>query len=291
MNTIKSQEQIINMIVNWAVQTANIRAVILAGEHGNHQINSNPLATYHFQCIVNELNTMIWQEEWLQTFGEPLTTLQHIRHHSVTGAVACTQNVLYTDGIEIEFQIYPVSEWENQIDNESSSTTIPGYQVLLDKDHRIQDSIVVPEQQSVRLNKPVRHEYEQIQHEFWWYCMQTAKSLLQQQMLLAKYQLDHILRIRYLEKMLDWYAGSQHQWDIMYHHDRVGYRQQLEPELAQALVQTYAGNHVEENWNSLLHMIHLFRTLSVYVAEVTGYTYDHEQDQRMITYLHQLKNK
>ena len=290
MNTIKSQEQIINMIVTWAEQTTNIRAVVLAGTHGNDQVHSNPLATYHIQCIVNELNTMIWQEEWLHTFGEPLTTLQHIRHHSVTGAVACTQNVLYTDGIEIEFQIYPVSEWENQIDNESAFTT-PIYQVLLDKDHRIQHSIVVLNQQSVRLNKPARQEYEQIQHEFWWYCMQTAKSLLQQELLVAKYQLDHILRTRYLEKMLDWYAGSQHEWDVMYHHDRAGYRQQLEPELAEALAQTYAGNLLDDNWQSLLQMTKLFRNLSVYVAEVTGYEYDHEQDQRMIHYLHQLQNQ
>lgn len=289
MNTIKSQEQIINMITTWAVQTNNIRAVVLAGVHANNPSNTDPLETYHFQLIVNELNTMIWQEDWLHIFGKPLTTLQHIRHHSVTGAVACTQNVLYTDGIEVEFQIYPISEWENQIDNELSATTTPVYQVLLDKDHRIQNSIIVLDQQAVHLNKPARHEYEQIQHEFWWYCMQTAKSLLQQQLLLAKYQLDHILRIRYLEKMLDWYAGSQHQWDILYHHDRVGYRQQADPELAQALTKTYAGSNVEDNWNSLLHMIHLFRHLSIHVAESIDYVYDHEQDQRMIQYVKQLK--
>lgn len=290
MDTTKTQHQIMDMILSWAERTPNIRAVVLSGSHASHLLEVDPLATYHFQLVVADLNTLIWQDDWLETFGESLTTLQHIRHHSVTGAVACTQQVLYSDGIEIQFQIYPVSEWEYQMAIEPSTSIIPLlYQIILDKDHLIENSIVTSDQQSVPLRKPIHQEYELVQHEFWWYSIQAGKSLWRNQLHVAKYQIDHILRMNYLEKMLDWYACSLQDWDLMYHHDRAEYRQHLDPELAQALATTYAGISIEENWNSLLQITKLFRSLAIEVAESTGYEYDHEQDRRITAYLSQLQ--
>ncbi|HLE92130.1 MAG TPA: aminoglycoside 6-adenylyltransferase, partial [Anaerolineales bacterium] len=70
-----------------------------------------------------------------------------------------------------------------------------------------------------------------------------------------------------------------------------GLKKRLPPEIWSQLESTYAGADIAENWDVLFRTMALFRQVAIEVGEALGHTYPLDLDQRVTTYVQDLRQR
>lgn len=100
---------------------------------------------------------------------------------------------------------------------------------------------------------------------------------------------DSVIRFSYLQKMVEWYIGSQKNWQITTNKRGRFFKQYLDTEIWNALEETFAGADIEENWKALFSMAAIFRELTVAIANKLHYIYPESMGTEITDYLKQIR--
>ena len=192
------------------------------------------------------------------------------------GETAITRLVLFKDGVRIDF--HTTDETEIRPDAYDD-----GYRVLLDKDN-LTAGLNEPTFSKYLITKPSREEYDTLVHEFWWDATYVPKYLWRDELPFAASMLGQAVRDEYLQTVIDWFIGLQHDWSV-----NTGVRGQrskryLDDETWLQYTSTFAGADMEENWQAFFNAVALFRRLARIVRESLGYDYPAQLDQEMTDY-------
>jgi aminoglycoside 6-adenylyltransferase len=117
----------------------------------------------------------------------------------------------------------------------------------------------------------------------------VAKHLWRGDLLGAKYNLDHAMKLLNLYPMLVWRFELDHNWSIQQGDYGKGLRKHLSPDLWARLQETYAGAETGENWEALFRTVALFRDVAVEVGNRLSYVYPAELDHRCVRYFERVK--
>jgi len=137
---------------------------------------------------------------------------------------------------------------------------------------------------------PAAAEYHDVINEFFHEATYVAKHLWRHDLMAAKYNLDHAMKLKLLRRMLEWRIEIDHQWSLRPGAYGRGLQNHLGPRLWSELESTYVGPGTKENWEALSRTINLFRHLALQVADHLGYTYPHDLDRRTIDYLSKVRS-
>jgi len=275
---MRSEREMLELIVETAKQDERIRAVIMNGSRANPNAPRDPFQDFDIVYVVTDVAPFRYNSAWIERFGE-LMILQmpeDMQEPPPSQDGSFGYLMQFTDGNRIDLGISPLAQLE-ELRKESLSL------LLLDKDGIM--APCGPANESDYLPKPpTAKAFSDCCNEFWWVSPYVAKGLWRGEIIYAKYVLDHFVRDQ-LMKMITWYVGVSTQFSRNLGKFGQYLEVSLEPELWKLLQQTYADASSETTWEALFMTGQLFRRVALQVAAHFGFDYPHGDDARVTAHL------
>jgi len=280
---MRSEQEILELILNTAKNDDRIRAVIMNGSRTNPNAPRDIFQDFDILYLVTEVTPFTDDHTWIHRFGE-LMILQMpeaMQDPPPQNDGSFTYLMQFTDGNRIDLSLFPIAKL-NQLENDSLSL------LLLDKDGRFQP--FAPPSDSDYLPKPpTAQAFSDCCNEFWWVCPGVAKGLWREEITYAKHIFDRFIREQ-LMKMLTWYVGTKTQFSRSPGKFGKYLKQELEPELWDMLQNTYADAGDDTTWEALFTMCNLFRITAIRVAEQFGFEYPQRDDEKVSAHLQHVRS-
>jgi len=280
---MRSEKEMLDLILDTARGDERIRVVILNGSRVNPNAPRDPFQDYDIVYLVSDVTPFRHNFEWIQRFGElMILQLPEDMQEPPPGQDGSFAYLMqFTDGNRIDLTIAPLKKLDEVIQDSLTD-------ILLDKDERIvslphaNDSDYLPQ-------PPTPKAFADCCNEFWWVCPYVAKGLWRGEILYAKHFLDHYAREQ-LMKMLTWYAGVRTHFSQPPGKNGKYLQDQLEPEVWERLLSTYANADFEHTWSALFITCELFRYIATQVADHFSLDYLHKDDLRVRAHLKHVKD-
>jgi aminoglycoside 6-adenylyltransferase len=275
---MRSEKQMLDLILDTAREDARIRAVILNGSRASPGAPWDPFQDFDIVYVVTDVAPFRHNYDWIDRFGERmiLQLPDDMKDLPPSEGGSFAYLMQFADGNRIDLTLFPIARL-TELERETQSI------LLLDKDGLVEpfppasDSDFYPK-------PPGAKAFADCCNEFWWVCPYVAKGLWRGEILYAKHFLDRFVRDQ-LRRMLNWYMGVETQFSASPGKFGKYLDRYLEPELWQMLLDTYSDAGYESTWQALFAMGDLFRVLALRVAEHFAFDYPQEDDRRVSAHL------
>ncbi len=280
---MRSEQEILDLILTFAKNDKNIRAVILNGSRANPNAPKDIFQDFDIACLVRDVTPYVKNPNIPRLFGEMLILQEPEDMQDPPSENIGTYAYLmqFMDGNRIDLGFLPLDRLEEWT---KDSQTI----VLLDKDG-ILANIPPASDKDYLPARPTEKLFQDCCNEFWWVNPYVAKGLWRGELTYAKYMLDAVVREQ-LSKMLTWYFGIK--TDFKKSPGKLGkyIQRDVEAEIWAELEKTYSDADFANNWNALYSMGALFRRMAIEVASTFGYQYPHQDDENVSGFIRQIQN-
>jgi aminoglycoside 6-adenylyltransferase len=278
---MRTEQQMLDLILETARCDERIRAVIMNGSRVNPNAQRDPFQDFDIVYIVKDVDPFRHNLDWIQRFGE-LMILQMPEEMSdppPSGEGFFTYLMQFMDGNRIDLGLFTLTQWrEHDRDRDSLSL------LLLDKDGII-DRFPPADESSYLPTPPTARQFADCCNEFWWVSPYVAKGLWRQEILYAKSMFDEVIRNEQLMKMLRWHIGVRTGFQVSPGKLGKYFQKYLEPELWEMLLKTFSDASYENTWDALFTLCDLFRKVAVPLAEHFGFAYPFDDDRRVSAHL------
>jgi len=279
---MRSEREMMELIVDTARNDERIRAVIMNGSRANPNAPRDPFQDFDIVYIVTDVASFKDNTNWIKRFGEImiLQMPEDMQDPPPSHDGAFSYLMQFTDGNRIDLWIYPLAKLDER---ETDSLSL----LLLDKDGIIEP--FAPASESDYLPQPpTAKAFSDCCNEFWWVCPYVAKGLWREEITYAKYMLDQVVREQ-LMKMLTWHIGVKTQFLLNPGKYGKYFKKYLEPELWDLLLKTYADATYGKTWEALQTMCDLFQIAALRVADHFAFDYPHGEDERVRAHLQHVR--
>jgi aminoglycoside 6-adenylyltransferase len=96
--------------------------------------------------------------------------------------------------------------------------------------------------------------------------------------------LDNVLRYSYLQQIIEWYIGLQHDWAVNTRQRGSWFKHYLDVESWTELKSTYTGSDIDDNWVAFFCLVNLFRKMARDVGVQLGFEYPIDLELSMTEY-------
>ncbi|TKK71801.1 aminoglycoside 6-adenylyltransferase [Ilyomonas limi] len=277
---MRSEEDILSLILNVAENDERIRTVLLTGSRVNPNVIKDKLQDFDVIYIVTKINTFTQDHNWINVFGEKL--IMQLPDEMTIGerdSHAFHYLMLFTDGNRIDLTLVPLDKL-NILLQESL------LKVLLDKDDVIKN-LLAPNEKSYLIKPPTAKEFKDCCNEFWWVSTYVAKGLWRKEIIYATAMLEGPVRSMFLQ-VIEWHIGIKTGFTVSFGKCGRNAQRYLSPGLYNQILATYSNNSIDYIWNALLLMAALFNELANEIAGNLNLPYNNEEANNVISYLKQL---
>jgi aminoglycoside 6-adenylyltransferase len=275
---MRSEEEILALVLQVAEANENTRAVLLTGSRANLNARKDKLQDFDIIYIVTQLETFIHDHSWIDVFGERII-MQLPDEMEIGGKdrYAYHYLMLFTDGNRIDLTLYPLNKLAYLHKEESL------VKVLMDKDNCFPIPFSASEL-SYFIKPPKEKEFLDCCNEFWWVSTYVAKGLWRREIVYTKEMLEGPVRAMFL-KIIEWYIGVLTYFTISFGKSGKNIEHFLSPQLYNQIVATYPDSSIENTWKALFLMTELFDQLANKVANAMHYRYHVEEANNVMSYL------
>lgn len=283
---MRTEQQMLDLILTTAQQDERIRAVIMNGSRTNPNVPRDLFQDFDIVYIVTDVDPFRRNLEWIKRFGEMmiLQMPDDMQDPPPEGDGSFAYLMQFMDGNRIDLGIYTLSQWKEQ-DRDRDSLSVR----LLDKDGIIEP--FPPASETDYLPKPpTARAFADCCNEFWWVSPYIAKGLWRGEILYAKRLFDEVVRNGELMKMLIWHIGLQTNFQVSPGKLGKYFEKYLEPELWNSLLDTFSDANYENTWDALFAACALFRRVAIPIAEHYAFEYPFKDDQRVFAHLQHVRS-
>lgn len=280
---MRSEQEMLALIINTAEEDERIRAVIMNGSRANPSAPRDIFQDFDIVYLVTDVEPFRHNLEWIRRFGK-LMILQMPEEMddpppSDDGAEVYLMQ--FADGNRIDLGIYPVA-YSGTMERDSLSL------LLLDKDGMV-EPFRPPTERDHLPQPPTPKAFADCCNEFWWVSPYVAKGLWRHEILYARAMLDQAVREQ-LMKMLTWHIGWKTGFAV--NPGKLGkyFERTLEPDLWEMLLSTFTPATYEDTWDALFVMGDLFRRVALPLAEHFCLDYPHDDDRRVSAHLRHVRS-
>jgi aminoglycoside 6-adenylyltransferase len=279
---MRSEQEMLDLILDTARQDERIRAVIMNGSRANPNAPRDFFQDFDIVYVVSDVAPFKHNDEWIKRFGKLgiIQLPEDMRDPPPAGDGHFAYLMQFADGNRLDLGIYSASQIE-QLAQDSLGL------LLLDKDGAF-EPFPPPSEEDYLPTPPTAKAFADCCNEFWWVCPYVAKGLWREEILYAKYYLDRFVRDQ-LTKMMGWYVGVRTRYQRNPGKYGKYLRQYLEPELWEMLLRTYSDADYEHTWQALFATCELFRRLAIQVAGHFHFDYPHADDEWVSSHLAHVK--
>lgn len=275
---MRSEQEMLDLIIGTARDDDRIRAVIMNGSRANPNAPRDRFQDFDIVYAVTDVVSFWHNLAWIDRFGERMIMqmpedMQDPPPSRDGGFVYLVQ---FMDGNRIDLGIYPIDQARVRAQDSLSM-------LLLDKDGVI-GPLPPPSERDYLPRPPSAKAFADCCNEFWWVCPYVAKGLWRGEFLYARYMLDEVVRAE-LMKMLTWYIGVQTGFSANPGKFGKYFQRYLTPAQWALLLQTFADGSDAQTWDALAAMGRLFREAALQVAAHFGFDYPVGDDERVSGYV------
>lgn len=280
---MRSEQQMLDLILATARDDERIRAVIMNGSRANPNAPRDPFQDFDIVYLVTDVEPFKYNLEWIKRFGEMmiLQMPDDMQDPPPANLGYFAYLMQFMDGNRIDLGVYPLSQIPKV--REDSLAIL-----LMDKDGLF-EPFPPPSENGYLPKPPAAKAFADCCNEFWWVSPYVAKGLWRQEILYAKCMHDEVVRNAQLMNMLKWHIGVRTGFGI--NPGKLGkyFEKYLEPELWELLLKTYSDASYENTWDALFATCALFRKTAVPLAEHFGFEYPFDDDRRVTAYLEHIR--
>jgi aminoglycoside 6-adenylyltransferase len=279
---MRSEQEMLELILRFANDDENIRAVLMNGSRANPNVKKDILQDFDIACLVKDLSPYIRNDKIPPCFGETVIVQEpeNMQDPPAEDNGHYAYLMQFMDGNRIDLSFYPLDQQEDVLND---SLTV----VLLDKDRLLptlppsNDSDYLPE-------KPTEKQFQDCCNEFWWMNPYVAKGIWRGELTYAKWTMEVVQE--QLLRLLTWYFGTKTGFKKAAGKQGKYIKEDVEPEIWAALEETYSDANFENIWRSLFTAGNLFRRLAKAVAANFGFQYPQQDDDKVSAYLRRIKS-
>jgi len=279
-NKMRSEEEMITLILDVAKADKRIRAVLLNGSRANPDIKKDTFQDFDIVYIVNEMSAFLNDPAWIDIFGERLIlqmpddmTFKNEKRK----ASSFPYLMLFKDRNRIDLTLFSIDQLENEFEQDSLAV------LLLDKDNLF-PNMPIPGDMDYHIKRPTEKIFTDCCNEFWWVCTYVAKGLWRQEIIYAKDMFELPVREMFL-KMIEWYIGTETGFSVSFGKSGKNMKSYLSPSLYNKILSTYPDADARNIWKSLFIMTDIFRDLANKISGNLGFTYNSKEDYNVTEYL------
>ncbi|BAP30011.1 streptomycin adenylyltransferase superfamily [Chryseobacterium sp. StRB126] len=285
---MKVRDEKLQQIIHWAENNPDIRTVLLTSSLVNPYAPVDDFSDLDIELVFESRKSYEDHNEWIKLFGEPISMVEE--NDTAFDGKHAMKMVLYRDHIKVDFKLYQVSEFSEEVKEE----TLPedwdlGYKVLVDKDG-LTKNLKAPTYQTIMIHQPTEKEFKQLLNDFWWDTTYVAKCLKRGDIFYAKFMSENILRSDYLVPLIEWHIAGSDNWKNITtnKHGRL-FKKYLSAELWSRVEATFSGSNIEENWAALFAFADLVHELGVALSEKLNFEYPFKHEKDIRNYLAEVK--
>ena len=289
LKRMRKEQEVIESLIQWAEDEPRVRAMVLTSSRAIPNAPTDVLSDYDVILALTEVEPFYAERAWLEAFGRVLV-LYRDPLRTRWGFPASGYVTQYESGLKIDFCLWSVEILQLvAADPQLAEEFDAGYRPLLDKDH-LTDGLKPPTYRAYIPAPPAETDYMTVVELFFHEATYVAKHLWRDDLMAAKYNLDHAMKLENLRVVLEWLIEIDHGWSVKPGPYGRRLKRWLRPDLWAELEGTYAGADLEANWEAMFRTITLFRKVAMEVGERLGYAYPHDLDRRAVAYLKKVKN-
>ncbi len=279
---MRTEREMLDLILETARQDDRIRAVILNGSRVNPNVLRDIFQDFDVIYLVTDVASFKADPDWHKRFGEIMIMQlpEGMQDPPAEASGDWVYLMQFMDGNRIDLCLHPLSRLGDVLGDSLSV-------VLLDKDGLI-PPLPAPNDSSYLPQPPTVKQFADCCNEFWWCSPYVAKGLWRGQITYAKAILDQNLREQ-LMKMLAWYVGVQTGFSKSPGYLGKNLERVLEPELWAMLMATYSGATYDQTWDALFAMGSLFRRAARCVADHFTFAYPSSDAERVTAHLRHVR--
>lgn len=211
MLTLPDEADVLERLVASGNAHPVIRALILTSSRARNDGSADRLSDYDLIVAVTDAEMFGSDAGWARGYGQPLARWGD--EHELDGLTTFFRGVVYTDGVRVDYTVWPDALLERVSEAALPEDLDVGYLVLLDKDGRTSEW-QAPSYQAHIPARPSKAEYDTLVEEFWWDAMSVAKSLWRGDIVFAKFMLDYDAKLVALRRFLEWRIEVDHEWSL-----------------------------------------------------------------------------
>jgi aminoglycoside 6-adenylyltransferase len=268
-----------SLIMEFARRDLRIRAALLTGSRADAEARRDLFQDYDVLYFVSDLSSFMDDQSWMSQFGE-LLLMQIPETQTLIASDTDFPGVhflmLFQDGRRIDFAMYPVTARERW---QPESLT----RVLLDKDGQF-GPLPPPSTRDYWPVPPTPQQFADACNEFWWVSTYVAKGLWRDEVLYARFTLEHPVRAM-LDCMVRWCIGVRTDFSQSPGKHGKYFKHYLLAHEWELYEKTLPVASRDEIWASLFAMGALFREIGQEVAEHFHFDYPLADDERVSAYL------
>lgn len=265
---MRSEQEMMNMLIDFAMNDNRIRLVTLEGSRANKNIPADTFQDFDISYFVTDIDSFKENDQWLNIFGNRAMMQKPEDMELFPSELGnwFSYIILFEDGNKLDLTLIPINEVEDYFTNSDGLV-----EVLLDKDTLVKNEVLADDRQ-YWIKKPTAREFDDCCNEFWMVSTYVVKGLARQEILFAIDHLNEIARPNLL-RMMSWQIGSEQGYSFSVGKNYKFINHYLPNEDWEAILSTYSENGYQNMWQSLFACYELFRKYSRAVAESLGYKY------------------
>lgn len=275
---MRSEREMLNLILNVAKNDERIKAVAMNGSRTNPCVKRDLFQDYDIVYLVDNVTSFINDPEWIDVFGERLIlqTPETMTLVPPEGGRRFAYLMLFADGNRIDLTLVPMEEKELYLQEDKLT------RVLLDKEG-ILPELPPPTDEDYRIKQPTAALFSDCCNEFWWVSTYVAKGLWRKEVL---YAYDHMNIVRgMLLQMLIWKVGFETGFSRSVGKNAKFLSRYMDQETWEQLLLTFPTGSVGQIWRALDVMTELFEQSAREVAAALGTAYPLEEYRKVKNYL------
>lgn len=280
---MRTEKEMIDLIMNTAKEDERIRAVIMNGSRVNPNVKKDCFQDFDIIYAVKDIRSFTSNHNWIHRFGE-IMIVQMPEEMSLIPADEDGKFpylMQFMDGNRIDLTLVPVELIKKFVGQDSLS------KLLLDKDNCLEEFPPASDKDYL-IKKPTEKEFLDCCNEFWWCSTNVAKGLWREELSYVKGMLDGPVRDM-LIVMLEWHIGMK--TDFIVNAGKFGkhFEKYIEKDMWVQFKRTFSNAEYENIWESFFVMGNLFREVANEIANAYGYPYPQGDDDRVTSYLKHVK--
>ena len=275
---MRTEKEMLDLILNIAKQDKNIKAVCMNGSRVNEKIKPDIHQDFDIVYIVENLEDIIADLEWINQFGNRIIT-----------QFPEAQD-LYPSELEERYPILMLFDDYNRIDltllskNKLSEYLVEDklIKILLDKDNLLPKNNSVSEA-SYWISKPYQKLFDECINEYYWVSTYVMKGIWRNELL---YLIDHLnICRRMLLLMLAWDKGYKFDFQVNFGKSFKYLPNYLGSNKNSELTSTYPHLNTNEIKEALYKMTEMFDYAAVMVSKKCKLNYDTENYAEVKKYI------
>ncbi|ENQ3112247.1 aminoglycoside 6-adenylyltransferase [Bacillus sp. GKis3/1] len=280
---MRTEKEMLDLIINTAKEDERIRAVIMNGSRVNPHVKRDCFQDYDIMYVVKDIQSFTSNHNWIHRFGE-IMIVQMPEEMSLVppdGDGKFPYLMQFMDGNRIDLTLVPVELINNFVGQDSLS------KLLLDKDNCIEEFPPASDKDYL-IKKPTEKEFLGCCNEFWWCSTNVAKGLWREELSYVKGMLEGPVRDM-LIVMLEWHIGMKTDFTVNTGKFGKHFEQYIEKDMWVQFKRTFSNAEYENIWESFFVMGDLFREVANEIANTYGYRYPQDDDDKVTNYLKHVK--